>query len=189
MTAGARLAGDDRPQWEHAFVCLPPFPVAGDRLDSAPGRDLARVRAVARELPTVVTLADAVRVLLLVHIGLTRCLGAQLRTGYMSERMRSDPRTSGQAEVSAIDAASPALLLAHANAVRMESAALQAEGRQARRQARAVRDASTAILEAARKIADDVLRARGFALAAPVTARFRQAESGTTGRRRTERPA
>jgi hypothetical protein len=43
-----------------------PFPVVRARLERAlAGRDLAAVRAAARELPAVVTLADAVVVLLL----------------------------------------------------------------------------------------------------------------------------
>src|SRR3954464_11269384 len=45
-----------------------PFPAVRARLDSAlASRDLARVRAAARELPTIVTLADAVQVLLLME--------------------------------------------------------------------------------------------------------------------------
>ena len=45
-----------------------PFPVVRARLDSAlAGRDLARVRAAARELPGVVTLADAVQILVLME--------------------------------------------------------------------------------------------------------------------------
>src|SRR4051812_33256286 len=43
-------------------------PSSAPRLDSAlAARDLARVRAAARELPTIVTLADAVQVLLLME--------------------------------------------------------------------------------------------------------------------------
>lgn len=45
-----------------------PLPVVRARFDSAlAGRDLARVRAAARELPSVVTLTDAVQVLLLME--------------------------------------------------------------------------------------------------------------------------
>lgn len=46
----------------------PPFPVARARLESPlAGRDLARVRAAARDLPGVVTLTDAVQVLVLME--------------------------------------------------------------------------------------------------------------------------
>jgi hypothetical protein len=45
-----------------------PFPVVRARLDSAlAARDLARIRAAAREMPSVVTLTDAVKVLLLME--------------------------------------------------------------------------------------------------------------------------
>jgi hypothetical protein len=48
------------------FDMPPPYPVVRARLDRAiASRDLAAVRSAARELPGVVTLADAVRVLLL----------------------------------------------------------------------------------------------------------------------------
>jgi hypothetical protein len=44
----------------------PPYPVVRARLDRAIAcRDLAAVRSAARELPSVVTLADAVQVLIL----------------------------------------------------------------------------------------------------------------------------
>jgi hypothetical protein len=44
----------------------PPFPVVRARLDRAlAGRDLAAVRSAARELPSVVTLSDAIEVLVL----------------------------------------------------------------------------------------------------------------------------
>jgi hypothetical protein len=44
----------------------PPYPVVRARLDRAIARrDLAAVRSAARDLPSVVTLADAVQVLLL----------------------------------------------------------------------------------------------------------------------------
>jgi hypothetical protein len=44
----------------------PPFPIVRARLDHAIARrDLAAVRSAARDLPNVVTLADAVQVLLL----------------------------------------------------------------------------------------------------------------------------
>jgi hypothetical protein len=45
-----------------------PFPVVRARLDSAlASRDLARVRAAARELPDVLTLKDAIDVLVLME--------------------------------------------------------------------------------------------------------------------------
>jgi hypothetical protein len=45
-----------------------PFPVARARLDRAiAGGDLAAVRSAARDLPGVVTLADAIRVLVLMR--------------------------------------------------------------------------------------------------------------------------
>jgi hypothetical protein len=44
----------------------PPYPVVRARLDRAlAGRDLAAVRAAARDFPSIVTLADAVEVLAL----------------------------------------------------------------------------------------------------------------------------
>jgi hypothetical protein len=51
------------------YVRMPaPFPVVRARLDSALAiRDLARVRAAARELPSMVTLTDAVQVLVLME--------------------------------------------------------------------------------------------------------------------------
>ena len=48
----------------------PPYPVLRARLDRAIANgDLGAVRSVARELPSIVTLADAVRVLLLMLEG------------------------------------------------------------------------------------------------------------------------
>jgi hypothetical protein len=48
------------------FAMPPPHAVARARLDRAiAGRDLAAVRSAARELPGIVTLADAVQVLVL----------------------------------------------------------------------------------------------------------------------------
>src|SRR3954452_25639353 len=55
-----------RDRCEHTFAMPPPFPVVRARLERAlAGRDLAAVRTAARELPGVVTLADALLVLLL----------------------------------------------------------------------------------------------------------------------------
>jgi hypothetical protein len=53
---------------------------------------------------------------------------------------------------------------------------VEAEGGSAERH-----EHTAAILEAAKAIAGDVLHAAGFAVASPVTARFRMATSGTTG--------
>jgi hypothetical protein len=51
---------------ERTFALPPPYPVIRASLDRAiANRDLAAVRSAARDLPNVVTLADAVQVLLL----------------------------------------------------------------------------------------------------------------------------
>src|SRR3954467_10743364 len=55
-----------RGRCEHAFVPPPPAPVVRARLDRAlTMRDLSAVRAAARESPSIVTLADAVQILML----------------------------------------------------------------------------------------------------------------------------
>jgi hypothetical protein len=52
---------------KHTFAMPPPYPVVRARLDHAiAARDLAGIRAAARAFPSVVTLADAVEVLMLV---------------------------------------------------------------------------------------------------------------------------
>jgi hypothetical protein len=60
------MAGrSDRFSWERTFAMPPPYPVIRARLDPAiASRDLAAVRSAARDRPGVVTLADAVDVLL-----------------------------------------------------------------------------------------------------------------------------
>jgi hypothetical protein len=64
--------------------------------------------------------------------------------------------------------------------LREQSAALRAEGHQARTKAQAAREQSAAILEAVRELVAGALLARGLDVAA-VAARFRMADSGTTG--------
>jgi hypothetical protein len=57
-----------RPALVRTYVraCRPPYPVVRARLDRAIARrDLPSIRSAARELPSVVTFADAVQVLLL----------------------------------------------------------------------------------------------------------------------------
>jgi len=65
--------------------------------------------------------------------------------------------------------------------VRDEAAALRAESRQARRHAAEIRGETNAILDTVVLIVTDVLRRGGFALVAPVAARFRTTEDGNTG--------
>jgi hypothetical protein len=65
--------------------------------------------------------------------------------------------------------------------VRDDAAALRAESRQARWHAAEVRGEANAILDAVVPLVTDVLRRHGLALVAPVGARFRMAEGGTTG--------
>jgi hypothetical protein len=65
--------------------------------------------------------------------------------------------------------------------VRDEAAALRAESRQARRDAAEVGGEKNAILDTVVRLVTDVLRRQGFALLAPVAARFRTTESGNTG--------
>jgi hypothetical protein len=65
-TIAPDLRGPTGPHANIRSSMPPPFPVVRARLDRAiAGRDLAAVRAAAQELPNVVTLADAVQVLLL----------------------------------------------------------------------------------------------------------------------------
>jgi hypothetical protein len=65
--------------------------------------------------------------------------------------------------------------------VRDEAAALRAESRRARRDAAEVGGEKNAILDTVVRLVTDVLRRQGFALLAPVAARFRTTESGNTG--------
>src|SRR4051812_21965799 len=62
-----------------------------------------------------------------------------------------------------------------------DAAALRAESRQARQHAARVRGEANAILDAVVLLVTDVLRRQGFALLAPVAARFRMADGGSTG--------
>jgi hypothetical protein len=73
------------------------------------------------------------------------------------------------------------VVVALARARREEAAALRAESRQAQRQAHALREAGSAILDAAVAIADQVLARRRLALAEPVAARFQTDEHGSSG--------
>jgi hypothetical protein len=62
-----------------------------------------------------------------------------------------------------------------------EAAGLWAESRQARRHAEELRGEGNVILDAVAVKLTDVLRRQGFALHAPVVARFRTAENGSSG--------
>jgi hypothetical protein len=64
---------------------------------------------------------------------------------------------------------------------RQDAVALRVESRQARRHVAQVHGEANAILDAVVLLVSDVLRRQGFALLAPVVARFRMAESGSTG--------
>jgi hypothetical protein len=65
--------------------------------------------------------------------------------------------------------------------VRNQAVALRAESRHARRQSAEVRGERNAILHAVALLATGVLRRHGFTLRAPVGARFRMSEHGSTG--------
>jgi hypothetical protein len=65
--------------------------------------------------------------------------------------------------------------------VRDEAAAVRAQSGQAQRRAAELRGQANAILDTVALIVTDVLRRHGFALLAPVAARFRTAEAGNTG--------
>jgi len=65
--------------------------------------------------------------------------------------------------------------------VRDEAVALRAESRRARQQSAEVRAERNAILDAVVLLATGLLRRHGFALRAPVAARFRMSEYGSTG--------
>jgi hypothetical protein len=65
--------------------------------------------------------------------------------------------------------------------LRDEAAAVRAESRQARRRAAEVRGEANAILDTVVLLVTDVMRRQGFALLAPVVARFRTTETGSTG--------
>jgi DNA-binding IclR family transcriptional regulator len=99
----------------------------------------------------------------------------------MDPRTRSDERTTGHDETAATLVAAPAAeVTKRARAAREDAAALAAQSRQTRRQARALGEVTAVILEQAQAIVREVLQAGGFAVAAPVRARFRTAEGGTT---------
>jgi hypothetical protein len=62
------LAFADRRPCEHVFAMPPPYRVVRVRLDRAiAGGDLAEIRSAARDRPGVVTLVDAVQVLMLMR--------------------------------------------------------------------------------------------------------------------------
>lgn len=65
--------------------------------------------------------------------------------------------------------------------VRAEAAAARSESGQARRHAAGPRGETNAILDTVVLIVTEVLRPGGFALLAPVAARFRTTENGNTG--------
>jgi|tagenome__1003787_1003787.scaffolds.fasta_scaffold20971279_4 hypothetical protein len=65
--------------------------------------------------------------------------------------------------------------------VRHEAVALRAESRQARQQSAEIRGETNAILDAVVLLATGLLRRHRFALRAPVAARFRMSEHGSTG--------
>jgi hypothetical protein len=65
--------------------------------------------------------------------------------------------------------------------VRDEAVALRAESRRARQQSAEVRGDGNAILDAVALLATGLLRRHGFALRAPVAAKFRMSERGSTG--------
>jgi hypothetical protein len=74
LSSASDLAGhSEQATAPHANICSPvppPHAVARARLDRAiASRDLAAVRSAARDLPSIVTLADAVQVLLLMVEG------------------------------------------------------------------------------------------------------------------------
>jgi hypothetical protein len=62
-----------------------------------------------------------------------------------------------------------------------DAAALRAQSRQAVRRAEELRGGANAILDTVAMLVTDVLRRHGYALRAPVAARFRKAEKGNTG--------
>ena len=65
--------------------------------------------------------------------------------------------------------------------VRAEAAALHAESPQTRRRAAEMRSEANALLDAVVGMVTNVLRGHGFAVHAPVEARFRRDENGSTG--------
>jgi hypothetical protein len=65
--------------------------------------------------------------------------------------------------------------------LRGEARVVRAESRQARHRAAQVRGETNAILETVVLLVTDVLRGNGFALLAPVAAKFRTVDGGNTG--------
>jgi hypothetical protein len=94
----------------------------------------------------------------------------------ISRREQSSTRTEAKAAEVDFDA-----VRREGQKVRRDAAALRAESRQARRHAGEVRGEANAILDAVVLVVTDVLRRQGIALLAPVVARFRMVESGSTG--------
>lgn len=75
----------------------------------------------------------------------------------------------------------PATRFRRTHDAREDAAALQGQSRQARRQAAKVHAETNAILDTVAEMMTCALRARGFALRAPVTARFRRDRTRSTG--------
>jgi hypothetical protein len=92
----------------------------------------------------------------------------------MSTRDRQPTTDVAQATTRAADAA-------RRQEVRDGAVALRAESLRARQQSAEVRAESNAILDAVALLATGLLRRHGFALRAPVAAKFRMSEHGSTG--------
>jgi hypothetical protein len=111
-----------------------------------------------------------------VLIGRVAGISLEVTGRWMSRPELNSTRTEAKATEVVVDA-----VRTEGQNVRDGAAGLRAGSRLARRHAAEVRHEANALLDAVALLVTDVLRRHGFALLAPVVARFRMNENGSTG--------
>lgn len=164
-----------RPERNAAPTAVPATEVYLDAaVGEALGREAARLGVTVSEYVHDAALARAVFALGARGEGSSNLLAAWARTLLDAEVDDGDRRADKPRLIAA-------LTRDDRQEVRDGAAAVRAERRQACRRAAEVRGDGCVILDTVARMVTDVLRRHGFALHAPVVARFRTAESGSTG--------